>query len=102
MIELFFDRLESKIVLSESKTHSRQRPHVGPPTVREPRLTGEVGAKLLLREPAQYASAEDCHPSSSVISRSACSSQYVIPISRYIVVAVVRCSCASSPLPVRR
>jgi hypothetical protein len=32
---------------------------------------------------------------------SACSSQYVIPISRYIVVAVVRCSCACSRLPVR-
>jgi hypothetical protein len=30
------------------------------------------------------------------------SSQYVIPISRYIVVAVVRCSCACSRLPERR
>src|SRR5262249_50649407 len=35
-------------------------------------------------------------------SASACSSQYVIPISRYIVVAVVRCSCACSRLPLRR
>jgi hypothetical protein len=35
-------------------------------------------------------------------SASACSSQYVIPISRYIVVAVVRCSCACSRWPVRR
>src|SRR4030095_12396229 len=33
---------------------------------------------------------------------SACSSQYVMPISRYIVVAVARCSCACSRLPVRR
>jgi hypothetical protein len=30
------------------------------------------------------------------------SSQYVMPISRYIVVAMVRCSCACSCLPVRR
>jgi len=30
------------------------------------------------------------------------SSQYVIPISRYIVVAVVRCSRTCSRLPVRR
>src|SRR5262245_623523 len=35
-------------------------------------------------------------------SASAFSSQYVIPISRYIAVAVVRCSCACSRLPVRR
>jgi len=35
-----------------------------------------------------------------LLSASACSSQYVIPISRYIVVAVVRCSCAYSRLPV--
>src|SRR5262249_31483273 len=35
-------------------------------------------------------------------SASAFSSQYVIPISRYIVVAVVRCSCACSRWPVRR
>src|SRR5262245_54999049 len=33
---------------------------------------------------------------------SACSSQYVIPIWRYIDIAVVRCSCACSRLPVRR
>src|SRR5262249_39798376 len=33
---------------------------------------------------------------------SASVNQYVIPISRYIVVAVVRCSCACSRLPVRR
>jgi hypothetical protein len=39
---------------------------------------------------------------SPFISNSACSSQYVMPISRYIVVAVVRCSCASCGLPVRR
>src|SRR5262245_47549243 len=35
-------------------------------------------------------------------SASALSSQYVIPISRYIIVAVARCSCACSRLPVRR
>ena len=35
-------------------------------------------------------------------SASACSSQYVMPISRYIDVAVVRCFCACSRLPVRR
>ena len=35
-------------------------------------------------------------------SASAVFSQYVIPISQYIVVAVVRCSCACSRLPVRR
>jgi hypothetical protein len=39
---------------------------------------------------------------SSRASACACSSQYVIPISRYIVVAVVRCSCACSRWPVRR
>ena len=39
---------------------------------------------------------------SSVISTSAFSSQYVIPISRYIVVAVARCSWACSRLSVRR
>src|SRR4029453_7034577 len=33
---------------------------------------------------------------------SAFSSQYVIPISRYIVVAVVRCACACSRLSVRQ
>src|SRR5262249_40920167 len=36
------------------------------------------------------------------ISASACSSQYVMPISRYIVVAVVRCSCPCSRFAVRR
>src|SRR5262249_37825347 len=46
-------------------------------------------------------SSPDCHPS-SFVSRSACSSQYVIPMSRYIEIAVVRCSCASSRLPMRR
>jgi hypothetical protein len=35
------------------------------------------------------------------LAASACSSQYVIPISRYIAVAVVRCSCACSRLPPR-
>ena len=40
-------------------------------------------------------------PNSS-ISFSVCSSQYVMSISRYIVAAVVRCSCACSRLPVRR
>ena len=39
---------------------------------------------------------------SSLISASACSSQYRMSISRYIVVAVVRCSRASCRLPVRR
>jgi hypothetical protein len=34
-------------------------------------------------------------------SASACSSQKRMSISRYIAVAVVRCSCASWPLPVR-
>ena len=38
----------------------------------------------------------------SFISASACSSQNVMSISRYIVVAVVRCSWACSRLPVRR
>src|SRR5262245_32932554 len=36
------------------------------------------------------------------ISASACSSQNRMSISRYIVVAVMRCWCASSRLPVRR
>ena len=36
------------------------------------------------------------------ITASACSSQYVMPISRYIIVAVARCSRASRRLPVRR
>jgi hypothetical protein len=36
------------------------------------------------------------------LSASACSSQYVIPMLRYIVVALLRCSCACSRLPVRR
>jgi hypothetical protein len=36
------------------------------------------------------------------LSASACSSQYVMPISRDIVVALLRCSCACSRLPVRR
>jgi hypothetical protein len=35
-------------------------------------------------------------------SASACSSQNRMSISRYIAVAVVRCSCAGSRLPVRR
>jgi hypothetical protein len=39
---------------------------------------------------------------SSLISASACSSQNGMSMSRYIVTAVVRCSCASSCLPVRR
>ncbi len=42
------------------------------------------------------------HQASPPISASACSSQYVMSISRYIVVAVVRCSSASCRLPVRR
>ena len=37
-----------------------------------------------------------------LISASAFSSQYVMPMSPYIVVAVVRCSWVSSRLPVRR
>ena len=41
------------------------------------------------------------HPNSA-ISASAFSLQYVMLISRYIVVAVVRCSCAGSRLSVRR
>jgi len=40
--------------------------------------------------------------SSQSMPVSACSNQYAIPISRYIVVAVVRCSRACSRLPVRR
>jgi hypothetical protein len=32
----------------------------------------------------------------------ACPSQYVMPISRYIAVAMVRCSCACPRLPARR
>jgi hypothetical protein len=42
------------------------------------------------------------YPPGFVISASAFSSQYVMPISRYIVVAVVRCSWARSNLSVRR
>src|SRR5262249_15928046 len=42
------------------------------------------------------------HQPSWAISVSACSSQYVIPISRYIVIAMVRCSCAWPRLLVRR
>jgi hypothetical protein len=38
----------------------------------------------------------------SVVSLSAFSSQYVMPISRYIAVAVARCCWACSPLSVRR
>jgi hypothetical protein len=41
------------------------------------------------------------HPASRV-SAAAFSNQYVMPISRYIVVAVVRCSWACSRLSVRR
>ena len=40
--------------------------------------------------------------SNSFISASACSSQKRISISRYIVIAVVRCSRACSRLPVSR
>lgn len=39
---------------------------------------------------------------STLASRCAFSSQSCIPMSRYIVVAVVRCSCAWWGLPVRR
>ena len=39
---------------------------------------------------------------SRFISASACSSQNRMSISRYIVVAAVRCSCACSRLPVRQ
>src|SRR5262245_22848692 len=42
------------------------------------------------------------HERSSMTRASVCSSQYVIPVARYIVVAVVRCSSACSRLPVRR
>jgi hypothetical protein len=45
--------------------------------------------------------AEDGH-STSLIAASACSSQNRMSISRYIVVAVVRCSRACSRWPVRR
>jgi hypothetical protein len=41
------------------------------------------------------------HQPSSFISVSACSNQNRISISRYVAVAVVRCSCASGRLPVR-
>ena len=37
-----------------------------------------------------------------LICASACSSQYVIPISRYIAAAVVRCPCAFAWSPTRR
>ena len=43
-----------------------------------------------------------CSGAASLCSVSACSSQYVIAISRYIVVAVVRCWRACSRLSVRR
>ncbi len=42
------------------------------------------------------------HQRSSRISFSACSSQNRMSMSRYIVVALVRCSCACSRWPVRR
>src|SRR5262245_51453909 len=58
-------------------------------------LVVELGPLLLLvRE--RYR-----HDSSSIICACAFSSQYVMPISRYIVVAVVRCSCTCSRWPVR-
>jgi hypothetical protein len=46
--------------------------------------------------------ANGCSLSQLLISASACSSQKRMSISRYIVVAVVRCSCASCSLRVRR
>ena len=42
------------------------------------------------------------HQPSWAISVSALSNQYGITISRYIVVALMRCSCACSRWPVRR
>ena len=44
--------------------------------------------------------ARSTHCRSRRSSASACPRQYVIPISRYIAVAVVRCSCTSSLVPV--
>jgi hypothetical protein len=68
----------------------------GPPTQHQNQLPsvrrGSVDADTFLATGREFA-----------LSRaSAFSSQYVMPISRYIVVAVVRCSCASCSLPVRR
>src|SRR5262249_30094200 len=57
-----------------------------------------VVASLLSRALASAFCGQDVMPTSSA---SACSSQYVIPISPYMIVAVVRCSCACSRLPVR-
>src|SRR5262249_174555 len=58
-----------------------------------------VVASLLSRALASAFCGQDVRPTSSA---SAFCNQYVIPISRYIVVAVVRCSCARSRWPVRR
>src|SRR5262245_22069725 len=65
---------------------------------RQPAFTAEAATFTVLR----VAPRADHHQGSSPISASAFSSQYVIPISRYIVVAMVRCSCACPRLPVRR
>jgi hypothetical protein len=49
-----------------------------------------------------YAHDDEGSPVHHLISASAFSSQYVMPISRYIVVAVARCPWACSRLAVRR
>src|SRR5262249_48911468 len=59
---------------------------------RQPPFTAEAATFTVLRVPPRT----NTHQRSSPSSVSALSSQYVIPISRYIIVAVVRCSCACS------
>ena len=67
-------------------------PHPPPPGPVRPRLVGEGLPNALVPQLGWRAFS----------SASACSSQNRMSISRYIVVAVVRCSCACSRLPVRR
>jgi hypothetical protein len=64
---------------------------------RQPALAAEAASLTVLR-----AAPRTDHQRSSPISFSICSSQNRMSISRYIVVAVARCSCACSRLPVRR
>ena len=63
----------------------------------QPALTTEAASLTVL-----CVAARTDYQRSSPISVSACFSQNRMSISRYIVAAVVRCSCACSRLPVRR
>ena len=58
---------------------------------------GVIGIKVWVYKGEVMARRVHLNPSVSALS-----SQYVIPISRYIVVAAVKCSCACSRFPVRR